>query len=47
MHMPHNKAQKIKNQQNKSSIMESADELQPKKQAGKPSSLNKIPKQES
>ncbi|WP_179015804.1 MULTISPECIES: hypothetical protein [Paenibacillus] len=45
--MPHNKAQKIKNQQNKSSIMEAADELQPKKQAGKPSSLNKIPKQES
>jgi len=43
--MPHNKPQKIKNQQNKSSIMEAADELHPKKQAVKPASLNNIPKQ--
>lgn len=45
--MPHNKAEKTQNRQNKSSIMEESIPLKPKKQAEYPPSLNEIPKQES
>ncbi|WP_211748131.1 hypothetical protein [Paenibacillus sp. Marseille-Q4541] len=45
--MPHNKPQKIKNQQNKSSILEESKTLRPAKAAEYPPSLNGIPKQES
>ncbi|GIP52872.1 MULTISPECIES: hypothetical protein [Paenibacillus] len=45
--MPHNKAEKTQNRQNKSSILEESISLKPKKQAEYPPSLNEIPKQES
>lgn len=45
--MPHNKAKKTENRQNKSSILEETIELKPNKQANYPPSLNEIPKQES
>ncbi|WP_334074959.1 MULTISPECIES: hypothetical protein [Paenibacillus] len=45
--MPHNKAEKTQNRQNKSSIMEEHIALKPKKQAEYPPNLNEIPKRES
>jgi len=45
--MPHHKARKTENQQNKSSILEESIAPKPKKQWERPASLNEIPKQES
>ncbi|MDQ0091483.1 hypothetical protein J2T12_004920 [Paenibacillus anaericanus] len=45
--MPHHKARKTENQQNKSSILEETIEVKPKKQADLPPSLNQISKNES
>ncbi|MEF2967824.1 hypothetical protein V3851_18500 [Paenibacillus sp. M1] len=45
--MPHNKAEKTQNRQNKSSILEETVPLKPNKQREFPPSLNEIPKQES
>lgn len=45
--MPHHKARKTENQQNKSSILEKSREPKPKKQAEYPPSLNGISKNES
>ncbi|WP_281279647.1 hypothetical protein [Paenibacillus lentus] len=42
--MPHHKSTKIKDQQNKSSIMEEVTEPKMKKQAKRPPSLNEVPK---
>ncbi|WP_422659762.1 hypothetical protein ACK8P5_04350 [Paenibacillus sp. EC2-1] len=45
--MPHHKARKTENQQNKSSILEESQTLKPKKAHDYVPSLNGIPKQES
>ncbi|MFB5269764.1 hypothetical protein ACE41H_23700 [Paenibacillus enshidis] len=45
--MPHRKSLTIKEQQNKSSIMEESTTVHPKKAAHRPPSLNGIPKRES
>ncbi|TDL55497.1 hypothetical protein E2R60_08035 [Paenibacillus dendritiformis] len=42
--MPHNKAERIHQQQNRSRIMEKITPLRPDKQAGRAPSLNRIPK---
>lgn len=46
-HMPYHKPLKIKNQQNKSSVLEESRTIRPAKAAHTPPSLNGIPKQES
>lgn len=45
--MPHNKPEKIHNQQNKDSIREESIAMRPDKAAKRVPSLNGIPKQES
>ncbi|MEK4664569.1 MAG: hypothetical protein ACE3K2_14760 [Paenibacillus sp.] len=45
--MPHNKPEKIHNQQNKDSIREENIDVRPAKAAKRVPSLNGIPKQES
>lgn len=45
--MPHNKPEKIHNQQNKASIREEHIAARPVKAERRPASLNGIPKQES
>ncbi|WP_170307991.1 hypothetical protein [Paenibacillus dakarensis] len=45
--MPHHKARKTENQQNKSSILEESKTLKPKKANDYVPSLNEISKQES
>lgn len=45
--MPHHKARKSENQQNKSSILEESKTLKPKKAEDYVPSLNEIPKNES
>ncbi|WP_181150813.1 hypothetical protein [Paenibacillus sp. PCH8] len=45
--MPHNKPEKIHNQQNKDSIREESIAVRPAKAAKRVPSLNGIPKQES
>ncbi|MEC0128186.1 MULTISPECIES: hypothetical protein [Paenibacillus] len=45
--MPHNKPEKIHNQQNKDSIQEESIAVRPDKAAKRVPSLNGIPKQES
>ncbi|GAA0136866.1 hypothetical protein YSY43_37070 [Paenibacillus sp. YSY-4.3] len=42
--MPHHKSTKIRDRQNKSSIMEETIEPKTEKQAKKPPSLNEVPK---
>lgn len=45
--MPHNKPEKIHNQQNKDSIQEESIAVRPDKAAKRAPNLNGIPKQES
>lgn len=45
--MPHHKARKTENRQNKSSILEQTDAAKPKKQADYPPNLNEITKNET
>ncbi|MGG3455205.1 hypothetical protein [Paenibacillus rhizolycopersici] len=45
--MPHHKARKTENQQNKSRLMEPTVAAKPKKQADYPPSLNEISKNET
>ncbi|MFW5435007.1 hypothetical protein [Paenibacillus apiarius] len=44
--MPHNKAERIHQQQNKASQKEESITLKPAKAGARPPSLNRIPKQE-
>ncbi|MBG9795609.1 hypothetical protein ABD76_25370 [Paenibacillus dendritiformis] len=43
--MPHNKAERIHQQQNRSRIMEKITPLRPEKEADRAPNLNRIPKQ--